>query len=104
MLGELLALIMNFLLPECQATLWIAVAGGAIMGTSMTILLLFVVLLHHPKFLNVSMMARWLMSPAKAYAEDQRLHLPKTIILIRHGESEANADETMWSRMPDNLL
>ena len=92
------------LLPECQVTLWLAVVGGAIMGASITILFLMVILFHQTRFFDVSTMFRWLMSPAKAYAEDQRFHLPKTIILIRHGESEANADEAMWRRMPDNLL
>ena len=95
---------MNMILPECHVTLWLAVVGGAIMGTSITILFLMAILFHHTRFFDVSMMVRWLMSPAKAYAEDQRFHLPKTIILIRHGESEANADEAMWRRMPDNLL
>lgn len=45
----------------------------------------------------------WL-SPALLYHRDQRRRLPKTIIVIRHGESEANADKTLWKKIPDNLL
>jgi broad specificity phosphatase PhoE len=41
---------------------------------------------------------------AMAHAEDCRRRLPDTIILIRHGESEANADKSKWIEMPDNLL
>ena len=43
-------------------------------------------------------------SPAMAYARYKRKRLPKTIILVRHGESEANADKTMWKKIPDNLM
>jgi broad specificity phosphatase PhoE len=41
---------------------------------------------------------------AMAHAEDCRRRLPDTIILIRHGESEANADKSKWIQIPDNLL
>ena len=42
--------------------------------------------------------------PALIEAQDRRELLPSTIILVRHGESVGNADSTMWSTMPDNLL
>ena len=38
------------------------------------------------------------------WAESQRRRLPGTIILVRHGESEANANHSMWQTIPDNLL
>lgn len=37
-------------------------------------------------------------------ARAQRRRLPDTIILVRHGESEANADCSVWQTIPDNLL
>lgn len=37
-------------------------------------------------------------------ARARRRRLPRTIILVRHGESEGNADQTVWQRLPDNLL
>jgi broad specificity phosphatase PhoE len=43
-------------------------------------------------------------SLAMLHAEDCRRRLPDTIILIRHGESQANADPSLWIAMPDNLL
>lgn len=43
-------------------------------------------------------------SIAMQYAEDCRRLLPQTIILIRHGESDANADQTVWKKAPDNLI
>lgn len=43
-------------------------------------------------------------APALLLAEDRRNRLPNTIILIRHGESEANADKVLWKTIPDNLL
>lgn len=43
-------------------------------------------------------------APALLLAEDRRNRLPNTIILIRHGESEANADKVLWKSIPDNLL
>jgi len=43
-------------------------------------------------------------SPSLVEAEDRRRRLPRTIILVRHGESEANADKTIWKTIPDNLV
>ena len=43
-------------------------------------------------------------SLAMEHAHDCRQRLPDTIILIRHGESQANADPSCWIEMPDNLL
>jgi broad specificity phosphatase PhoE len=37
-------------------------------------------------------------------AQDRRRRLPQMIVLVRHGESEANADHTLWRRIPDNLV
>ena len=42
--------------------------------------------------------------PALDQAEDCRRLLPKTVIILRHGESEANKDKSMWKKIPDNLL
>ena len=96
---------MNLLLPECQLTLWVAIMGGAAMGTTVTLLVLAMILFHQTQQqMNLSTMLRFLHSPALAYAEDKRQRLPKTIILVRHGESEANADEDLWKKIPDNLL
>ena len=36
--------------------------------------------------------------------EERRQRLPETIILLRHGESEANVDKSLWSSIPDNLV
>lgn len=36
--------------------------------------------------------------------KDKRERLPKLIILLRHGESEANADNTLWRTKPDNII
>jgi broad specificity phosphatase PhoE len=37
-------------------------------------------------------------------AKDRRARLPSLIILVRHGESEGNADHTLWRTKPDNLV
>lgn len=42
--------------------------------------------------------------PAQAVAAAMRRRLPKRIILIRHGESEANADFSLLRHKPDNLI
>ena len=68
----------------------VLVASGAIAGTLLT---LAVLRLH----------VRWF-SPSLAEARDRRRRLPKIIILVRHGESEANADKTIWKEIPDNLV
>lgn len=36
--------------------------------------------------------------------EDRRARLPDLIILVRHGESESNADHTLWRKKADNLI
>lgn len=43
-------------------------------------------------------------NPALAFAAAQRRLLPKRIILVRHGESEANADVSLMRHTPDNLI
>ena len=35
---------------------------------------------------------------------EKRINLPKIIILVRHGESESNADHTLWRTKPDNMI
>lgn len=35
---------------------------------------------------------------------DKRERLPPLILLLRHGESEGNADHTLWRSKPDNLI
>lgn len=37
-------------------------------------------------------------------ARERRKRLPSFIILVRHGESECNADHTLWRTKPDNLV
>mmetsp|Transcript_76342 Transcript_76342/g.210753 ORF Transcript_76342/g.210753 Transcript_76342/m.210753 type:complete len:358 (+) Transcript_76342:98-1171(+) len=37
-------------------------------------------------------------------AEDRRKRLPKRIILVRHGESEGNADHSLYRSTGDNLI
>ena len=37
-------------------------------------------------------------------AKIQRARLPSVIVLVRHGESECNADHTLWRTKPDNLV
>ena len=39
-----------------------------------------------------------------ALAKDNRHSLPQRIILVRHGESEGNADHTLYRTKPDNLI
>jgi broad specificity phosphatase PhoE len=34
----------------------------------------------------------------------KRKRLPPLVLLLRHGESEANADHTLWRNKPDNLI
>jgi patatin-like phospholipase/acyl hydrolase len=36
--------------------------------------------------------------------KEKRERLPELIILLRHGESEANADNTLWRTKPDNII
>lgn len=36
--------------------------------------------------------------------QDRRRRLPSLIVLLRHGESESNADHTLWRNKPDNLI
>lgn len=38
------------------------------------------------------------------YEVDRRSRLPALIILVRHGESEGNADDTLWRKKADNLI
>jgi hypothetical protein len=71
--------------PSSSAVL---VATGAAAGTLLTLAIL--------QFIR--------RPPSLAHAEDCRRRLPKTIILLRHGESEANADMTIWKKIPDNLV
>ena len=40
----------------------------------------------------------------KAAAETERRALPRRVILLRHGESEGNADHTLYRTKPDNLI
>lgn len=37
-------------------------------------------------------------------ANERREQLPSLIILVRHGESEGNADHTLYRTKPDNLV
>ena len=37
-------------------------------------------------------------------AKDRRARLPPMILLVRHGESEGNADKTLFRTKPDNLV
>ncbi|MCA9717322.1 MAG: histidine phosphatase family protein, partial [Myxococcales bacterium] len=41
---------------------------------------------------------------ARAVTGSQRGSLPALIILVRHGESEGNADHTLYRSKPDNLI
>ena len=43
-------------------------------------------------------------NPALALAAAQRRLLPTRIILVRHGESEANADHSLLRHKPDNII
>lgn len=45
-----------------------------------------------------------LKDPLKAIQEAKRACLPDRVILVRHGESEANADHTLWRDKADNLI
>lgn len=38
---------------------------------------------------------------SKASSQKERLNFPKRIILIRHGESQGNKDESVYSTLPD---
>lgn len=69
------------------------VALGAVVGTFLT-LIVFAVIFY--VYLGGSL-ALW-------QAQDRRKRLPRTIILIRHGESKANVDTNIWKLMPDNLV
>jgi len=71
----------------------IVVAMTAAMGTVL-VLVLSIIWLYHCGIL----------SPSLLLACDKRRRIPQTIILIRHGESEANADMNLWKTVPDNLL
>jgi len=42
-----------------------------------------------------------LLKCSKVQSQKERLNFPKRIILIRHGESEGNADESIYSTQPD---
>lgn len=128
-----LRLIMNHLLlpeEECQqlsmsCPLWLIVAtavtigGGVVIATIILLIAAMVVVLLwlHPtkdvaalvNLLKVSFRSlfseqRSSSSLALLHAEDKRRRLPQTIILIRHGESEANADKALWKKIPDNLM
>ena len=37
-------------------------------------------------------------------AQNKRIRLPSLVILVRHGESESNADHTLWRTKPDNMI
>lgn len=39
-----------------------------------------------------------------AVEKAKRARLPSLVILVRHGESEGNADHSQWMKRPDNLL
>lgn len=42
--------------------------------------------------------------PRRQHAVASRASLPQRIILLRHGESEGNADNTLYRSKPDNLI
>jgi len=68
----------------------IAAAGGAIVGSLLTWLL------------TRNLLRR--AHSVEAHADDRRALLPKRIILVRHGESEGNADHTLYRTKADNLI
>ncbi len=41
---------------------------------------------------------------ARVVARSQRNSLPQLVVLVRHGESEGNADHTLYRTKPDNLI
>ena len=41
---------------------------------------------------------------ALTFVESSRRNLPKRVILVRHGESEGNADHTRYRTKADNLI
>jgi broad specificity phosphatase PhoE len=43
-------------------------------------------------------------SSYEEYLNQKRQRLPHLVILLRHGESEGNADHTLWRTKPDNLI
>jgi broad specificity phosphatase PhoE len=43
-------------------------------------------------------------TPTLIHAEERRERLPSYIILVRHGESEGNADVSLYRTKPDNLV
>jgi len=46
----------------------------------------------------------WKMNEGTEAAEAHRRRLPERVILLRHGESEANADHTLYRTKADNLI
>ena len=113
--------ILSFILPAESIDpthLWMAIIGTTL-GSFFTLLLTFAILYcgyyyrGWPVFFSKSASqsssskpanSKSSNSPALLLAEDRRNRLPSTIILIRHGESEANADKVLWKTIPDNLL
>lgn len=51
-----------------------------------------------------SVVTYYLLQNRDALSKHQRRHLPRLVLLVRHGESEANADQSLYQRIPDNLL
>lgn len=43
-------------------------------------------------------------SLVSSYAVERRARLPELIVLVRHGESEGNADQTLYRSKPDHLV
>eukprot|EP00977_Amphora_coffeiformis_P004198 scaffold875_cov185-Amphora_coffeaeformis.AAC.13 len=87
-----------------SSSLWILVMTGAVLGTTLTLLLVLGLLVFffvcyysgHGDHLHLFLYT--------FLGRRRRQLLPQTIILVRHGESIANVDKRIWQSLPDNLV
>ena len=75
---------------------WTILAAGTLIG-SFTVLLLFEKTKEYSRKQNRA-------TNKDPVLHEKRQRLPSLILLLRHAESEGNADHTLWRTKPDNLI
>jgi broad specificity phosphatase PhoE len=78
---------------------WMVVTVGSVMG-SMVVLLYFERKRNRTQHMTESSSS----TNDDQYLQEKRLRLPSLILLLRHAESEGNADHTFFRTKPDNLI
>ena len=79
--------------PEVGLSPWVWMAAGLAIGATLLLLLSILAFQRPFNFFFQHFLAR-----------QRRSVLPRFIILVRHGESQANVNHKIWQVLPDNLV